>query len=123
MWRTGLGGARQLDAERAQVELDQARAVQAHALLDGRLRRLAVSQQPLQACGPWSPFMTHAGAHTCCGITLSSLPGETYRLRQLAAAAVLRRGYWHTMPHLLCASCLEACKGVRYHDIAEAPLA
>jgi len=55
VWRTRLGGARQLDAERAQVELNQARAVQAHSLLDGRLRRLAVSQQPLQACGSWPP--------------------------------------------------------------------
>lgn len=34
-----------------------------------------------------------------------------------------RRRYWHTMPHLLCASCWEDCKGVRNHGIAEAPLA
>lgn len=44
-----LGNSRQLDAERARVELDQARAVQRHAL-SGDPRRLALPQQPLNAC-------------------------------------------------------------------------
>jgi len=46
---TGAAGARQIDAERARVQLHQARAVQRHGLLARRRARLGVPQQPPQA--------------------------------------------------------------------------